>query len=156
MEVARLADALRRADAASNPPLVSDFDAQVVRGMTAEFRAARARLFRVRLASGGAIAAGLALAVYVGSIALRPPAPQPPVHLAQVPDTSGTILEAFELARLLRDRAQSGPAIDPVRWDATGDGLVNAADVDALAQRAVELGRARSFTLAPPTGGGDA
>ena len=48
---------------------------------------------------------------------------------------TGTILDAFRLARALRDRQPVTRA-----WDANGDGKVDTQDVEALAQVAVRLG----------------
>lgn len=67
-----------------------------------------------------------------GRVALAPSAPPPleaPRRAAEV-----DIVDAFQLARALRDGGRVAPG-----WDADGNGAVDAADVQAIARRAVAL-----------------
>jgi hypothetical protein len=72
-----------------------------------------------------------------------------PAPLAAGPADAVTILDAFTLARLLRDGQRPGPA-----WDANLDGVVDARDVDALARRAVRLSALPTPTPSGSGGGG--
>jgi hypothetical protein len=82
---------------------------------------------RVLLRWGGGAAAAAAAILLV---ALRLMPDRPVFH----PQARVTILDAFSLARQLK----AGGKIDK-SWDVNGDGAIDQADVDAIAQRAVAL-----------------
>ena len=114
--------------------------------------AARAALSRrrrggrtaLRLAAWTAAAAGLALTVWLGGVLTRTPVTREPAMSAANAvrgdlDGSGgvDILDAFTLARRLES---GGDGTSPrVAGDFNGDGLVDRADVDAIAMAAVRL-----------------
>ena len=89
----------------------------------------------------GAIAAVLFIGVSLYNTLLKPPA-TPPVGspLAGVRDIDRNgrvnILDAFRLAKQIEQHAE----LDP-QWDMNGDGIINQADVDAIAMTAVRLDR---------------
>ncbi|HUW55955.1 MAG TPA: dockerin type I domain-containing protein [Planctomycetota bacterium] len=85
----------------------------------------------VRWLAGAAVAAVLLVALWVGTSRAR---------LPQDIDGSGRvdILDAFTLARVLDERR----AVER-KWDVTGDGKVDRADVDAVAMSAVRLDKGR-------------
>ena len=93
-----------------------------------------------RWARWTAVAAGLALVVWIGSVLTRQPVVQPTAlrQLASVPgdlDRSGRVdmLDAFALAR------QLDSDVAPTLGDFNGDGRIDRADVDAIAMAAVRL-----------------
>jgi len=82
----------------------------------------------------GAVAAAAALVLFVGLRVLNTDHPAELADLGPADDV--TVLDAFRLARLLRDdTAELG-----ARWDVDANGRVNADDVDRLLDRAVSLG----------------
>lgn len=97
-------------------------------------------------AAGLAAAAALMLTLRLGPPAVeRVETPHEPSPLMLAPSTPGAleapqpaaavdIVDAFRLARALRDRRQVAAG-----WDADGDGTIDGADVEALARRAVAL-----------------
>jgi len=114
---ARLRDALARMD--PGPVEVpEEFDEAVL-------ALGRVRLRRRRLVPALAVAAGVLLALAATLLFREEAAPA-----ARPPD----IVDAYRLALRL-DRGEAPDA----RWDVTGDGRVDGADVDALTARAVRL-----------------
>lgn len=96
-------------------------------------------------ALGAAAAAALLLTinpVRLGDRAGSPPVARLPVATVRAPEPWAAprpgqgvdIVDAFRLARALRDGQQAGPG-----WDADGNGLVDGADARFLARRAVAL-----------------
>lgn len=158
---ARLGEALRRA--------YPDPTADLTRLDDAVLREARSRLGRrpvlARIGLPLAAAAALGLAAVGVWWMSRPSTPAGPAlgGLAAAgptdagPSANVTILDAFALARKLRDRGPAGPG---AAWDVTGDGSIDQRDVDALAHRAVKLAsppsvtRADRFTYIAAAGGG--
>lgn len=139
----RLADALR---AAQDPVSADDLQALDSRIRTlsrAHFASAPRRsgiLARItgaspaaqRIAAALAAAAAIALTVWL----VRPTVRTMPQRVAAGDRSHAiTILDAFTLARRLRDGVESPPE----RWDANADGLVDHRDVEALAASAVRL-----------------
>ena len=100
----------------------------------------RGRFAARRWARWTAAAAGLAMVVWIGSVLTRQPVVQPTAlrSAALTPgdlDRSGRvdILDAFALAR------QLDSDVAPTNGDFNGDGLIDHADVDAIAMAAVRL-----------------
>lgn len=144
----RLADALR---AAQDPVSADDLQALDSRIRTlsrAHFARGSRRsgiLARItgaspaaqRIAAALAAAAAIALTVWL----VRPTVRTMPQRVAAGdPSHAITILDAFTLARRLRD----GVEAPPETWDANADGLVDHRDVEALAASAVRLTSAPS------------
>ena len=99
--------------------------------------------------SWAAMAACLALAVWMGERFSSPTRARPFALEDINHDGLVDILDAFALAR----RIETGGTLDP-RWDINGDGRVDRSDVDAIAARAVNLAQAtpapkRSADLSP-------
>ncbi len=86
--------------------------------------------------SWAAMAACLALTVWLAALFGGPPRPGKTGREDINHDGRIDILDAFALARNI----ETGATIDP-RWDINGDGRVDRADVIAIANRAVSLGR---------------
>ncbi len=103
--------------------------------------------------SWAAMAACLALAVWLGERFSTPTRARPFAREDINRDGRVDILDAFALSR----RIETGGTLDP-RWDINGDGRVDRADVDAIAARAVNLaearpGQRRSADLSPQRAG---
>jgi len=103
--------------------------------------------------SWAAMAACLALAVWLGERFSRPTRARPFAREDINRDGHVDVLDAFALAR----RIETGGTLDP-RWDINGDGRVDRADVNAIAARAVSLAQAgaepkRSADLSPHRAG---
>ena len=99
--------------------------------------------------SWAAMAACLALAVWLGERFSHPTRARPFAREDINRDGHVDVLDAFALAR----RIETGGTLDP-RWDINGDGRVDRADVNAIAARAVSLAQAgaepkRSADLSP-------
>ncbi|MHC4768661.1 MAG: dockerin type I domain-containing protein [Planctomycetota bacterium] len=132
-------DLARLADPQIEVPQSVD-DAVMTAARTALARRRRGGHPAFRWVAWTAAAAGLALAVWVGGVLTQAPVAR---KMASVPapavagdlDRSGrvTILDAFALARQL-DSGRS-----PSAGDLNGDGLIDRADVDAIAMLAVRL-----------------
>src|SRR6266853_6221835 len=88
--------------------------------------------------SWAAMAACLALAVWLGERFSSPTRARPFAREDINRDGRVDVLDAFALAR----RIDTGGALDP-RWDINGDGRVDRADVNAIAARAVSLVQAK-------------
>jgi hypothetical protein len=93
----------------------------------------------VRWSAGLAAAAGLAVAAALWMTNPGPPRPARSALALSGPASPVTMLDAYRL-RLMLDKAESPGGA----WDANADGLVDGADVDALAGAAVRLGEASS------------
>src|SRR5213076_554765 len=99
--------------------------------------------------SWAAMAACLALAVWLGERFSNPTRARPFAREDINRDGRVDVLDAFALAR----RIETGGTLEP-RWDINGDGRVDRADVNAIAARAVSLAQAapaakRSADLSP-------
>ncbi len=148
-ELALLEAALKSAQPAV-PEVPRELELRILRGYRESLRApgpaATPNLLRrwAFPALGAAAAAALLLTinpVRLGDRAGSPPVSPPPVTLQEpegwaAPESGRgvDIVDAFRLARALRDGRQTGPA-----WDADGNGLVDQADARLLARRAVAL-----------------
>jgi hypothetical protein len=106
-------------------------------------RRRRARVFRRSLVSAAAVAAAIALLVWVVRPSALPHAPASRGPIAEQRDAGPsrhvTILDAFNLARQI----EAGGPLSP-KWDVNGDGVVNQKDVDALARTAVAVSGGRA------------
>lgn len=108
---------------------------------SARRRRARQRVMR-RWAYGLTAAAGLAVAVWGGLLVSARLGMSEGGHVASGSERrgsadgarTGTILDAYALARAMRDGRSLGAS-----WDINGDGEVNQRDVDELARRAVRV-----------------
>jgi len=103
--------------------------------------------------SWAAMAACLALAIWLGERFSQPTRARPFAREDINRDGHVDVLDAFALAR----RIETGGTLDP-RWDINGDGRVDRADVNAIAARAVSLAQAgaepkRSADLSPHRAG---
>ncbi|MHC4220484.1 MAG: dockerin type I domain-containing protein [Planctomycetota bacterium] len=132
-------DLARLADTRLEVPRSVD-DAVIAAARTALTRRRRGGHPAFRLAAWTAAAAGLALVVWVGGVLIPQPASREMASMTAPAvagdlDRSGrvTILDAFALARQL----EAGGAM--VAGDFNGDGLIDRADVDAIAMAAVRL-----------------
>jgi hypothetical protein len=139
-----LAEALRSAHRAEYaPPTPADWaelDAVVLNEAHTHFARQRRRPLRLILRGGGlAAAAGLALAVWAAWPGARVHTPTPIAAFDPSKPGGITILDAFALARLLEAPRSAGSPPLSMTWDITGDGVVDALDVEALAGRAVRL-----------------
>jgi hypothetical protein len=134
----RLRDELRN-QYVPRPQASAEFDRRIAAATRLHFAQVR-RITRFhRLAPFAAAAAAIMLAMLWMHSPSTPPAA--PLQLAagrEDVDGNGRvdILDAFTLARHLRAAATLQP-----RWDVTGDGLVDRADVDAIALAAVSLSK---------------
>lgn len=129
-----LEEALARLGATD--PVPNRVDDAIRRAAAERLRPARPA-WRPRLVLGGlAAAAALALFVWFGGPG-GPGARDERLARGDV-DADGRvdILDAWRLARLLRDGDETRDG-----WDLSGDGVVDAADVDAVAALAVRLDR---------------
>ncbi len=132
-------DLARLADARIEVPRRVD-DAVISAARTALTRRRRSGHPAFRWAAWTAAAAGIVGAVWVGGILTQRPA-APEVASMMAPSVAGdldrsgrvTILDAFALARQL----ESGRPV--AAGDFNGDGLIDRADVDAIAMAAVRL-----------------
>lgn len=88
--------------------------------------------------SWAALAACLALVIWLGERFSNPTRIRPFVREDINRDGRVDVLDAFALARHI----ETGGTLDP-SWDLNGDGRVDRADVNALAARAVNLAEAR-------------
>jgi len=100
-----------------------------------------------------AMAACLALAIWVGERFSNPTRPRPFAREDINRDGRVDILDAFALARQI----ETGGTLNP-RWDINGDGRVDRSDVNAIAARAVDLAQAapvpkRNADLSPQRAG---
>ena len=141
-----LSEALRRLDRARpaiSPLDLSSLDDAVLAAARAHTTRRARRIRTLRIAVG--MAASIAL-ITAATWSLLPRRHASPAALAEIsgPSQTITILDAFRLARLLEaPRTAQSPAL-PRAWDATGDGLIDQRDVEALAHRAVKLSAAPS------------
>jgi hypothetical protein len=101
----------------------------------------RARRWIAWWARAGAAAAAIFIGISLYNVLKTPPA-MPPIGtpLAGVRDIDRNghvnILDAFRLAKKIEEHAE----LDR-QWDMNGDGIINQADVDAIAMSAVRLDR---------------
>jgi hypothetical protein len=117
-------------------PVPADVDRQVARLARRRLAGGRARTMTIWRLAPLAAAAAVLLALGAWTL-LRAPHAAPPA-LAAREDVDGNgrvdILDAFLVAR----RIESGQP-PPKAWDVNGDGVVDQADVDAIARAAVAL-----------------
>jgi hypothetical protein len=132
-DLPRFAEALRRLDEA---PIETpaDVDEAIHTSIAAHFASHRRKSKRWFFAAGGALAAVLGISVVLRSSWNTAPVPQ--VQIAGDLDANGrvNILDAYLLARELN---RGGSAVASA--DVSGDGRVDAADVQAIASVAVSI-----------------
>jgi hypothetical protein len=149
----RLAEALQAAEGMRLDPGAREGLDEAVLGMARRSIGRRSSAWVLwRAGAGLAAAAGIGVAVWVA----WPHSPRaglpggPALQLTYDPATaSGTILDAFTLARLLETSGRAGQPVSKT-WDVNGDGVVDGGDVEALANRAVKLSDAGGKTPGGP------
>lgn len=126
------------------PPADARGADRLVRSIAARHLAHRRRVRRIRFA-GAVAGAGLAAALVLSAAWFLRGAPGPGaanrVALRDDFDPAGqvTVLDAYALARSLRERESISP-----RYDVNSDGTIDAHDVDAIAMASVRLNRGAS------------
>ncbi len=125
-----------RALLADRPFVPEEVDRAIIAAAEPHLTCGRRRGWRVAGVWGGVAAAAAVAAVVLPTLWVGPGQSEPAVALGDyAPGEPVDVVDALRLARALE---RGGESVS-ITWDLSGDGVVDRADVDAVAMRAVVL-----------------